>query len=85
MIYTHDLKEITKYAIGMISKQLNIELKSRQVSVGNQGKCKKFDGVSNEQDVVVHVINHSGYTSGGKLPSAKIRNIYADCYFLNLT
>jgi hypothetical protein len=34
---------------------------------------------------VAQVINHSGYTSGGKKPCAKIRMVYADCYFMNLT
>lgn len=85
MADTHDLKEITKFAIEVVSKRLNIILKSKEVPVGSQGKVKKFDGASNDNDVVVNVINNSGYTSSGKLPSAKIRSTYADCYFLNLT
>ncbi len=84
MANTNDLKEITEYVISYISSELGITLKTRQIPIGSQGRLKEFDGVSIDGSVVVQVINHGGYTSGGKLPSAKIKNTYADCYFLSL-
>ena len=85
MADTNDLKKITEYAIRRISDDLSVTLITRKIPVGSQGRLKEFDGVSADSSVVVQIINHGGYTSGGKLPSAKIKNTYADCYFLNLT
>lgn len=85
MANTNALKEVTEFAVDQASKLLNVSLSKRSIPVGSRNKRKEFDGVSANGDVVVKVLNHSGLTSGGKLPTAKIRNTYADCYFLNLT
>jgi hypothetical protein len=85
MANTSALKLITEYAIHEVSKDLAVELITEKVPIGNQGITKKYDGVSHNRDVIVKVINHSGYTSGGKLPVGKIRNTFAECYFLTLT
>lgn len=85
MANTNDLKEVTKFAVNQASKLLNVPLSKKSVTVGSQNKRKEFDGVSTNGDIVVKVLNHSGLTSGGKLPTAKIKSTYADCYFLSLT
>lgn len=85
MANTKELEKITEYAVKKAGESLGIDLKTKNVLVGKEGKEKKFDGVSDDGNIVVKVINHGGYTSGGKLPSAKIKITYSDCYFLNLT
>lgn len=85
MANTSALKVVTHFAVQNVSKDLKIELYPEKVYIGNEGVTKKFDGVSLNKDIIVKVINHSGYTSGNKLPTGKIRNTFADCYFLSLT
>ncbi|MEA5058470.1 MAG: hypothetical protein VB049_00300 [Candidatus Pelethousia sp.] len=85
MANTSALKAVTNFAIQEVAKDLKIELAPQKIYIGNEGVTKKFDGVSLNKDIIVKVINHSGYTSGNKLPTGKIRNTFADCYFLSLT
>lgn len=85
MANTSALKEITEFAVSKLSSEMGVTLKPRQIPIGKSGRLKEFDGASADSSIVVQVINHGGYTSGGKLPSAKIKNTYADCYFLSMT
>lgn len=85
MANTNALKKITEYVIINLSEPLCKKLKPGKVLAGTKGKLKEFDGVSDDCSIVVEVINHGGYTSGGKLPTAKIKNTFSDCYFLSLT
>lgn len=85
MADTSTLKVVTNFVIQKMSKDLSVELTPEKVYIGNEGATKKFDGVSLNKDIIIKVINHSGYTSGNKLPVGKIRNTFADCYFLSLT
>jgi hypothetical protein len=84
MADTSLLKPVSEYAVDEVSKKLNIKLARQKVKIGFN-KEKTFDGVSIDGDIVIKVLNHSGLTSGGNIPSAKIRSTYADCYFLSLT
>lgn len=85
MANTNDLKMITQYALDIVSNKVGLRLFTRNIPIGISGRQKSYDGVSNDGSIVVQIINNSGYTSGGKKPSAKIRIVYADCYFMNLT
>jgi hypothetical protein len=81
---TNELKKVSEAVIKIASKKLCEPLQKRTIQIGNQ-KFKMFDGVSTDESVVAKVINHSGLTSGNNKPSAKIRNTFAECYFLSLT
>jgi len=85
MANTTELVKIKEYVISDLSKTLGLELKKKRLKLGTGNKIKQFDGVSYYSDVVIQVVNHSGLTSGGRKPSAKIKNTFGDLYFLNLT
>ena len=85
MADTSALKEVSEYAISQVALKLDASLTKKSVVIGTANKLKAFDGVSKDADIVVKILNHSGFTSGGNKPSAKIRSTFADCYFLNLT
>lgn len=84
MANTSELKKVSKYTTDMAAKILGITLIRKSILIGST-KYKIFDGVSPDNRVVAKVINHSGFTSGKNKPSAKIRNTFAECYFLSLT
>ncbi|MEW6141640.1 MAG: hypothetical protein AB1597_00585 [Chloroflexota bacterium] len=44
----------------------------------------KFDAVSSDGTVIASIKSHSWKTSGGKIPSGKIGEIYQSLYFLSL-
>lgn len=44
----------------------------------------RFDAVSEDNSIVASIKSHSWLTSGGKLPSGKIGQIYQSLYFLSL-
>ncbi len=44
----------------------------------------KFDAVSEKPSIVASVKASSGMTAGGKLPTAKTKDAYADLHFLSL-
>lgn len=85
MANTSELKKITEYAVNVVANDLKVTLIPGQFNLGIYGAKKRFDGISLDRDIVVKIINHSGYTSGGKLPVGKIKSTFADCYFLSLT
>jgi len=89
MANTKDLKIITDFAIKQLSNELRHKLTSKKVLIGissdGTSRFKKFDGVSDDGEIVVALANNSGYTSGGKKPTGKIRSVFALCYFLSLT
>lgn len=84
MANTRELKKVSEYAIRRVTEILEISLERRSIRIGNV-KLKTFDGVSSDRKIVVKVINHGGFTSGNNKPNAKIRNTFAECYFLSLT
>lgn len=84
MANTNALKEVSEYAVIKASEMLGTALERKKISIG-AFKQKTFDGVSADKQIVVKVINHSGFTSGNNIPTAKIRSTFADCYFLSLT
>lgn len=43
-----------------------------------------FDAVSDDNSIIASIKSHSWFTSGGKLPSGKIGQIYQSIYFMNL-
>lgn len=84
MANTRELKKVSEYATNKTAEMLDIALERKSIRIGST-KFKTFDGVSPDGNTVVKVINHSGRTSGNNKPSAKIRNTFAECYFLSLT
>lgn len=84
MANTRELKKVTEYVIDKVSEILGVSLERRSIRIGNV-KLKTFDGVSSDRKIVAKVINHSGLTSGNNKPNAKLRNTFAECYFLSLT
>lgn len=46
------------------------------------GGRHEFDAVAHDRSVVAAIKSHSGLTSGGNLPSAKILACYAELYYL---
>lgn len=84
MANTKELKIVSKYAIKKASEVLGVVLERKSVHIASK-KSKIFDGVSTDGKIVAKVINHSGFTSGNNKPIAKIRNTFAECYFLSLT
>lgn len=84
MADTSALKEVSEYVVNQVAQILNVNLSKKQVFIGSKKKVKTFDGVSKNAEIVVKVQHHSGNTSGGNKPTAKIRNTFADCYFLSL-
>ncbi len=82
---TSALKEIKKYVVGELTKDLRVPLYTKKVKIGDEGRQKQFSCVSAGEDIIATVLNHGGRTSGGNMPTAKIRSTYADCYFLSLT
>jgi len=89
MADTTSLKKINKYVIEQLSDKLNKPLLPNKVKIGISSdgtvRTRLFDGVSKEQEVIVSICNHGGLTSDGKKPVGKIRNVFSNCYFLNLT
>lgn len=89
MANTSQFNIIKDYVIAEMSKKLKVELKTKKIQIGISSngtvREKKFDGVSKNCDIVIVVSNNSGYTSGGKKPTGKIRSVFASCYFLSLT
>ena len=43
-----------------------------------------FDAVSEDNNIVASIKSHSWFTSGGKIPSGKIGQIYQSLYFMSL-
>jgi len=43
-----------------------------------------FDAVSDDNSIIASIKSHSWFTSGGKLPSGKIGQIYQSIYFMSL-
>jgi len=84
MANTNELKKVSEFAIYKAAEILGVTLKRKAIRIGSN-KYKTFDGVSADEHIVAKVINHSGLTSGNNKPSAKIRNTFAECYFLSLT
>ncbi|TEB12296.1 hypothetical protein Psfp_03777 [Pelotomaculum sp. FP] len=84
MANTRELKIVSEYAINKAAEVLGVTLERKSVRIGSI-KSKIFDGVSSDGKIVAKVINHSGLTSGNNKPNAKIRNTFAECYFLSLT
>lgn len=85
MANTTALKKVSVYVIDQIALKLGINLVNESVRIGSKGKQKSFDGVSDNGNIIVKVINHSGKTSGGKKPVSKIKSTYSDCFFMNLS
>lgn len=89
MANTQELKKIKDYAINKLSDELGQRLVNKQVRIGlstnGSSRLKEFDGVSEDREIIITVASNSGYTSGGRKPTGKIRSVYASCYFLNLT
>ena len=48
------------------------------------GGRHEFDAVSSDRSVVASVKSASGLTSGGRVPSAKIKDCVAELYYLSL-
>lgn len=82
MANTSELKKVSKFAIDKSGEMLGIFLLRESILVGGT-KYKNFDGVSSDKKVVAKVINYSVLTSGKNKPRAKIRNTFAECYFLS--
>ena len=84
MANTSELRKVSEYTIKKTAEMLEVTLGRKSTRIGSI-KSKTFDGVSPDENTVVKVVNHSGFTSGNNKPSAKIRNTFAECYFLSLT
>ena len=84
MANTKELKKVSEYAIDKAAQAIGVTLERKSIRTGSV-KLKTFDGVSSDEKTVAKVINHSGLTSGNNKPNAKIRNTFAECYFLSLT
>lgn len=84
MANTSELKAITQYALDAVSNIVGVRLVPRKLPVSDSRE-KAFSGVSSDGTILVQIINNSGYTSGGNVPNAKFRMVYADCYFMNMT
>lgn len=84
MANTNALRKVSEFAVSRACEMLKVNLERKAIRIGTS-KYKTFDGVSSDEHIVAKVINHSGLTSGNNKPSAKIRNTFAECYFLSLT
>lgn len=89
MANTSDLKEIKKYVVEKLSKEMGIQLVPKKILLGvtaeGEERFKDYDGVSQDGSLIVFISNSGGKTTGGNLPNGKLNTLYRICWFLNLT
>jgi hypothetical protein len=78
-------KKIYPYVLKEVSRRIGICLTEKRIKIGSPKREKKFDGVSEDENIVVSISTSSGYSKSGKLPVGKINAIYMCCYMMNLT
>ncbi len=78
-------KVIYPYVIEQLNRKLGLNLAEEKQKIGNPGKSKKFDGVSQDGKTIVTIFTSVGFTRSGKTPVGKLNSLYANCYMLNLT
>lgn len=66
-----------------LSQRYNLGFESRRLIL-SPGGTREFDAVSEDLSVVASIKAHSGLTSGGRNPSAKISSALLEVYFLSL-
>jgi hypothetical protein len=89
MAKTTELREVEKFVRKELEKNYpghiftEKELPLRKRKSGEYAK-HRFDAVSEDGKIVASIKSHSWLTSGGKLPSGKIGQIYQSLYLLSL-
>lgn len=89
MVKTTELREVELFVRKELEKTYaghtfaEKELSLRKKRDGTYA-THKFDAVSEDNTIVASIKSHSWLTSGGKLPSGKIGQIYQSLYFLSL-
>ena len=74
-------KELEKSYPGHIFTEKGLPLRKKR---DGTYAIHKFDAVSENDTIVASIKSHTWLTSGGKLPSGKIGQIYQSLYFLSL-
>ena len=82
MADTSKLEIVTGYVLDKLSEEFGTKLKPKQLTIGKSKAKRKFSGVSEDNNIILFICHHSGKTSGGNIPSAKLDGLYAKCYFL---
>lgn len=77
-------KQIYPYVLKEVNKRLGVNLKETKLLIGNPKREKKFDGVSDDESIVLSISTSSGYSKSGKLPVGKINAIYVCCYMIQM-
>lgn len=73
--------ELEKIYIGHIFTEKRLPLRKKK---DGTYAYHNFDAVSDDNSIIASIKSHSWFTSGGKLPSGKIGQIYQSIYFMNL-
>lgn len=66
-----------------LTERYDVGFESRRLRL-SPGGTREFDAVSRDLSVVASIKAHSGLTSGGRNPSAKISSALLEVYFLSL-
>ena len=85
MANTAKLKIVDKYMFDCLNSEFGEVLKRGKIEIGSSGIMKEFSGISRDKNTIVQLSHNSGYTSGGKNPSAKIETVLSKCLLMEKT
>jgi hypothetical protein len=76
-------REVEGYVRAQLGKEFEQPFTAEFLSLRTGGR-HEFDAVSADRSVVASVKSASGLTSGGRVPSGKIKDCIAELYYLSL-
>jgi hypothetical protein len=76
-------REVEGYVRAQLSEEFDQPFTAEFLSLRTGGR-HEFDAVSADRSVVASVKSASGLTSGGRVPSGKIKDCIAELYYLSL-
>ncbi len=84
MANTNYLKKVAEREVRIkLEDAFRVPFTSERLVLSTGGD-HEFDAVSQDKQVVCSIKTHSGITSGGKNPAAKVQSAVAELYYLSL-